>query len=236
MLKKSKISNIRILSDEWHSSRLAKFTSSEIYRLTGSGFMNYVRVKVGEEMTGKSAKGEIDTEATRWGGFYEAEAVQKFGIKMGLEFLVTQQLITDNESRFGSTPDGLIVIRESPDGTEYEVETVEVKCPPTYDNYLLLFDCETPQDLKQAKKEYYWQVLDQIDNCQAQKGHFVAYHPDFRAGNMKHIVFDTMQSVPTKTGKEFPIFNDLKELRKKKAEAVEMFEKIRDKLMTAGIV
>src|SRR5690242_4178348 len=95
MLKKSKISNIKILSDEWHSSRLAKFTSSEIYRLTGSGFLGYVRLKVGEEMTGKSAKSEIDTEATRWGGFYEADAIQKFGAKMGLEFLVVQQLITE---------------------------------------------------------------------------------------------------------------------------------------------
>lgn len=235
MLKKSKISHIKIHSDEWHHSRLAKFTSSEISRLF-SGFMSYVRLKVGEEMTGKSAKGEIDTEATRWGGFYEAEALQKFGQKMQLEFLVTQQLITESGSRFGSTPDGLIVKRLSPDETEYEVETVEVKCPPTFDNYLLLFECETPQDLKSAKKEYYWQVLDQMDNCEALVGNFVAYHPDFRAGNMKHIVFNSNQVIEKGKVKEFPIFNDLRELRQKKQEAVAMFEKIRDKLMTAGLV
>lgn len=236
MLKKSKISNIKIHSDEWHHSRLAKFTSSEIYRLFGTSFMAYVRLKVGEEMTGKSAKGEIDTESTRWGGFYEAEAIQKFGNKMGLEFLVTQQLITETGSRFGSTPDGLIVKRLSPDDTEYEVETVEVKCPPTYDNYLLLFECETPQDLKVSKKEYYWQVLDQMDNCEALVGNFVAYHPDFRAGNMKHIVFNSNQRIDGPKGAKFPIFEDLKELRQKKREAVAMFEKIRDKLMTAGLV
>lgn len=235
MLKKSKISHIKIHSDEWHHSRLAKFTSSEISRLF-SGFMSYVRLKVGEEMTGKSAKGEIDTEATRWGGFYEAEALQKFGKKMQLEFLVTQQLITESGSRFGSTPDGLIVKRLSPDETEYEVETVEVKCPPTFDNYLLLFECETPQDLKSAKKEYYWQVLDQMDNCEALVGNFVAYHPDFRAGNMKHIVFNSNQVIEKGKVKEFPIFNDLRELRQKKQESVAMFEKIRDKLMTAGLV
>lgn len=236
MLKKSKISNIKILSDEWFHSRLAKFTSSEIHRLTGSGFMNYVRLKVGEEMTGKSAKGEIDTEATRWGGFYEAEAIQKFGIKMKLDFLVVQQLITEAGSRFGATPDGLIVKRLSPDETEYEVETVEVKCPFTYDNYLLLFDCDTPQDLKEAKKEYYWQVLDQMDNCEALTGNFIAYHPDFRAGNMKHIVFNLNQHVTGKAGKEFPLFNDMRYLREKKKAAVVMFEQIRDKLMTAGLV
>jgi YqaJ-like recombinase protein len=236
MLKKSKISAIKIHSDEWHQSRLAKFTSSEIHYLTGSGFNKYVRLKVGEEITGKPAKGEIDVEATRWGGFYEAEAVQKFGQKIGLEFIIVQQLVADNIDRFGSTPDGLIVLRISPDGLEYEVETLEVKCPPTFDNYLLLFECETPQDLKVAKKEYYWQVLDQMDNCEAIKGHFIAYHPDFKVGNMKHINFDKMQSITSSKGKEFPIHNDLKFLREQKRKAVEEFDRLRDKLMTAGMV
>jgi len=236
MLKKSKISHIKIHSDEWHASRLAKFTSSEIHYLMGSGFLRYVRLKVGEEITGKSAKGEIDVEATRWGGFYEAEAIQKFGRKMGFDFLVVQQLITETGSRFGSTPDFLKVTRISPDETEYEVETGEVKCPPTFDNYLLLFECETPQDLKSAKKEYYWQVLDQMDNCEAIKGHFVCYHPDFRAGNMGHIVFDKMQMIESSKGKTFPIYDDLKLLKAQKQKAVQEFEKLRDKLMTAGLV
>ena len=236
VLKKSKISHIKIHSDEWHASRLAKFTSSEIHYLTGSGFLRYVRLKVGEEITGKSAKGEIDVEATRWGGFYEAEAIQKWGKKMGLDFMVVQQLISEEGSRFGSTPDGLIVTRISPDETEYEVETVEVKCPITFDNYLLLFECETPAELKAAKKEYYWQVLDQMDNCEALIGHFIAYHPYFRVGNMKHIQFNKMECIETKKGKEFPIYADLKFLKEQKRLAVESFDKLRDKLMTAGIV
>lgn len=236
MLKKRKISAIKIHSDEWHQTRLAKFTSSEIHYLVGSGFQKYVRTKVGEEVTGKSAKGEIDVEATRWGGFYEAEAVKKFGRKMGLEFMIVQQLVTEDGSRFGSTPDGLIVTRISPDDTEYEVETTEVKCPITFDNYLLLFECQTPQDLKAAKKEYYWQVLDQMDNCESLKGHFVAYHPDFKAGNMRHIEFSTNQFIMKGTQKEFPIYQDLKLLREKKRQAVDAFELLRDKLMTAGVV
>ena len=236
MLKKSKISAIKTHSDEWHSSRLAKFTSSEIHYLMGSGFNAYVRRKVGEELTGKSAKGEIDVEATRWGGFYEAEAVLKWGKKMGHDFLIVQQLITEPDSRFGCTPDGLVVSRISPDETEYEVETVEVKCPPSYDGYLLLFECETPQDLKDSKKEYYWQVLDQMDNCEALKGHFIAYHPDFKAGNMRHIVFDKMQSISGAKGKEFPIHEDLKKLRIAKEKAVEKFNLLRDRLIASGVV
>jgi len=237
MLKKSKISQIRIHSDEWFSSRLAKFTSSEISLLFSLGYRNYVRRKVGEELTGKPVRGEIDTDGTRWGGFYEAEAIKKFGQKMGLDFIIVQQLVTEDGSRFGSTPDGLIVTRISPDETEYEVETAEVKCPITFDNYILLFECETPQHLKEAKKEYYWQVLDQMDNCEALKGHFIAYHPDFKAGNMRHIVFDVNQNYTDKSGqKVFPIYQDLKALREKKRKAVEDFEQLRDKLMTAGVV
>lgn len=236
MLKKSKISAIKIHSDEWHHSRLAKFTSSEIHYLMGSGFDAYVRRKVGEELTGKSAKGEIDVEATRWGGFYEAEAIQKWGKKRGYDFLIVQQLITEPDSRFGSTPDALVVLRISPDETEHEVETSEVKCPITFDGYLLLFECETPQDLKAAKKEYYWQVLDQMDNCEAMRGHFIAYHPDFKAGNMRHIVFDKMQIVITQKGKTFPIHEDLKLLRAAKERAVERFNNLRDRLIASGVV
>lgn len=236
MLKKSKISAIKIHSDEWHQARLAKFTSSEIYNLMGSGFLNYVRRKVGEEITGKSAKGEIDVEATRWGSFYEAEAVQKWGRKMGYEFVIVQQLVCEKNGYFGSTPDALNVIRISPDDTEYEVETAEAKCPITFDGYLLLFECETPQDLKAAKKEYYWQVLDQMDNCEAIKGHFFAYHPDFKAGNMRHILFDKMQSIETAKGKEFPIYNDLKALKAAKTKAVEEFDRLRQRLLQAGVV
>lgn len=241
MLKKSKISNVKMLSDEWHAARLGKFTSSEIFLLMKpSGFeegaMNYVRRKVGEELTGKSAKGEIDVEATRWGAFYESEALTKFGKQKGIDFLIAQQLICDPESRFGCTPDGLIVTRVSPDETEYEVETVEVKCPPTFDNYIRYFECKTPQDLKEESKMYYWQKIDQLDNCEALKGHWIVYHPDFKVGNMNVISFDALQSIEGKNGKEFPIYNDLKLLRERKKMAEQKFEEIRAKLMAVANV
>ncbi|MFK5283205.1 hypothetical protein ACI3PL_26900, partial [Lacticaseibacillus paracasei] len=59
MLNKTKISGIKIYSNEWHAARLSKFTSSEMYRAIGSGFIRYVREKVGEELTGKSAKSDL---------------------------------------------------------------------------------------------------------------------------------------------------------------------------------
>jgi len=237
MLLKSKISNIRIHSDEWHKTRIGKFTSSEASSLIGSGSESYIRRKVGEEMTGKSSKAEVDTDATRWGAFHEAEAIQKFGIHQGLDFLIVQQLITEENGRFGGTPDGIIPIRESADGMSYEVETVEVKCPPTFDNYLSLWECETPLQLKSAKKEYYWQVLDQMDLCGCLKGYFVAYHPDFRAGNLRVIRFEANEpSFDAKGNKVYPIYNDLKLLKEKKKMASEQFDILRDKLLKVPAV
>lgn len=234
MLLKSKISSIKIHSDEWFAARLAKFTSSEIHNLLGGGFQRYVRLKIGEEVTGKSAKDEVNTPATMHGNMFEAEAIKRWGNYTGIDFLVTQQLIADSNSRFGSTPDFLIVVRESPDKLFYEVETGEVKCPPTYDNYLLLFECKTPQDLKKAKKEYYWQVLDQMDNCEALRGHFIAYHPDFKVGNGRHIVFERGQYLVDEKGKKtFPIHEDLKSLKAAKQKAVVEFDLLREELLKA---
>jgi hypothetical protein len=242
MLKKSKISNIEIHSDEWHKGRLAKFTSSGAYNLMGTGYDRYVRLKVGEAITGLSrasglsGTGEINTEHTMWGSEYEEEAVRKLGIKLGVDFLIVQKLISEEGSRFGSTPDGLKVNRVSPDDTEYEVEPIEVKCPPTFDNYLLLWECETPSDLKVARKEYYWQVLDQMDICDSLIGHFAAYHPDFKSGNMRHIVFNLMRPEEKKGQKTFPLFNDMKALRSQKAKAVQDFELLVNKLIASGFV
>jgi hypothetical protein len=240
MLKKSKISGIAIGSEEWKTSRLARFTSSNIWRIMGTeGLgvqgMTYIKTRVGEELTGKSSDKEFDTDALRHGLFYEAEAVNKFGLANKLDFIVCQQLVIDS-SRFGGTPDGLIVNMESPDKTEYEVETLEVKCPPTYDNYIGLFLCDTPQDLKKEKKEYYWQVLDQMLICDCLKGHFMCYHPDFKAGNMNMIVFEKNYNYINKKGqKEFPLFNDLKLLKERKQEALIKFDEIREKLLSKGL-
>lgn len=248
MLKKSHISPIRMhnqewnYKEEWKQARLGKFTSSKMHYLTyptgfTDGSIKYIREKVGEHLTGKSADREIDTDATRWGLLHEEWLLQKFGRKMGLKFLVVQQLITDPDSHFGSTPDALILLRESPDGTEYEVEPVEGKCPPTYDAYIGLFECDTPQQLKKENRIYYWQVIDQMHQCGATTGHFVTGHPDFRAGNYHYITFEHNQPVVDEKGKKtFPIFDDLKLLGERKRQALLKFDQIRSKLMAVKAI
>lgn len=198
--------------------------------------MSYIRRKVGEELTGQPARPDFETDATRHGLLHEAAAIRKFGQKKGLQFVVVQQLISPPDSRYGGTPDALIVIRESPDQTEYEVEPVEVKCPPTFDAYISLFECDTPAEVKKVKREYYWQVLDQMELCGAKRGHFVIYHPHFKAGNHKSIIFNPLDPVlvlnkDKKEVKTFPIHEDLKLLRIRKSEALVKFYQIRSKLM-----
>jgi hypothetical protein len=241
MLKKSRISRIKILSDEWHDKRKGKFTSSEIHFLTNDKFLttgcySYIYRKVGEVLTGKSVKGEIDTEATRWGAYHEAEAIVKFAKHKGLEYVVCQQLITDDDSMFGSTPDGLIVNRESSDQTQYDVTNIEVKCPPTFTSYVGLALCKTPQDLKREDRIYYWQVLDQMDNCDSLNAFFVAYHPDFKQGNMNIIEFRKMQESGIEYNEviKFPIAKDLAFLRERKKMAVEKFNEIKDQVIQLG--
>lgn len=233
MLLKTKISRIKILSDEWFENRLGKLTSSEIFNLMGdrfwtTGCQSYIYRKVGEMIAGRSVKGEIETEATAWGLVHEADAIKKFAISKGLEYIICQQLITEPGSRFGSTPDGLIIHRESADKTAYDVSTIEIKCPPTYNNYVSLALCETPEHLKNENKKYYWQVLDQMENCDALVAYFVVYHPDFKNGNMRVIEFRKMQNVDGK----YPIANDIKLLKERKQMAVEKMTEVYEKLQS----
>lgn len=243
MLLKYKISKIQMLSEEWYDARKAKFTSSEIHFLANdkfftTGCQTYIYRKVGEDITGKSIKSDIDTDATRWGNVEEANAVIKFGQYAKLDFIVCQQLITEEGSRYGSTPDGLIVRKESACGTKYDVSTVEVKCPPTYANYIGLALCETPQDLKYENRCYYWQVLDQMLMCDCLIGYFIVYHPEFRQGNMRIIEFRKMQETGIEYGKPvaYPIAKDMKFLETRKEEACKKFDEVRSRIIEIGTI
>lgn len=234
MLKKNRISDIKAHSQEWHTARLAKFTSSDAVKLIGNGFMTYIRDKVGEELTGVSSSSSVDTEDTRHGILYEPEAIRKAGQKLGVDFVITQQLVTNPENRCGCTPDFMIPIRESPDGTEWEVETGEVKCPSTNANYISVFECETFFEIKKVAPKWYWQCLDQMDNCESLRHHFVIYQPFFKSGNLKVWSFKKNDPLEVNGKKTYPIFEDLKILRAKKAEALEKFDQVRSKLLSAG--
>lgn len=194
MLPKTSISNIIIHSDDWFAGRLARFTSSECHflmddnKIPAAGY-NYIYRKVGEELTGLPCRREISTEDTEHGHLYEPDGIRAFGNKMGIEFLVTQRLIVPEGGREGSTPDGIWVRNESVDKTMYNVSTVEVKCPTSYDRYISFWNCKAPEDVKKASKAYYWQVLHQMRVCDAMRGYLVIYQPFFKTGNINIVEF-----------------------------------------------
>ena len=227
MLLKSAITNIEVHSKEWFDERLAKFTSSEWHFVMGAAGigvtgMKYIYRKVGEEMTGIPCRDEITTDATAHGHTYEPLALTAFAKKMNIEFLVTQKLIVPKNSRHGSTPDGLIVYKESTDHTGYDVFTVEAKCPTSYDGYLELWECETPMAIKAVSKKYYWQVLHQMDVAGALKGYLVIYQPYFKAGGLKIIEF-----------RKSELINEFKLINERKKEVEQIFITLRDKLLAA---
>lgn len=233
MLNKAHISKIKPMSDEWMVARRGKLTSSENHNLVSATFMttgcrSYLYRKVGELLTNVTATSDLNTEATIHGLVNEADAVQKFARLYGFKYIICQQLIALPGTKFGSTPDGIIVLNESIDEQMYNVMTIEVKCPFTYANFIALSMCKTPQDLKAENKEYYWQVLDQMDNCDCIKGYFVVYHPDFKAGNFHVIEFRKMQleGVENERVIKFPISKDMAFLKERKKMASDKMDEI----------
>lgn len=229
MLKNSHISDIAIYSTEWDAARLGRFTSSNWHRcmadkLFSEAFMTYVYQKAGEELTGKTTAEEdvIEDENTQWGKDFEPDAIRKFGISKGLDFLVTQKMIFDPESRFSSTPDAIWVHGRSVlvDG-EQNVSTLEVKCPRKYHKFIPLYQCKTPDALKSFNKSYYWQVMDQMYNCDSAVGYFACYHPLFpEGGNFNVIEFRKMD-----------LWDDFKKMKERKAAVLEKFEEIRNSFL-----
>jgi hypothetical protein len=225
MLHKEHISNIEIYSDEWHSFRMGKFTSSKMYTIIGEksltqGAMTYIYQKVGEEITGQSTadfEEQVEDENTIWGLQYELEALQKFKELKKVEFLATQKLISNPDKRFSSTPDAIWIHGVCLNNCEYNVSTAEVKCPRKFHKFFPLYACKTPSELKSFNKNYYWQVIDQMDNCGSAVGYFICYHPLFPAAtNMRIIEF-----------RKIDLWDDFKLLAQRKKQAVEEFEKIR---------
>lgn len=227
MLKVSHISNIQIYTHDWDMARLGRFTSSKINVLMGekniqdSGAMTYIYHKVGELLTKKSMATEddiIEDENTAWGRENEPMAITKFGLKYGIKFLVTQKLILDPNTQFSSTPDAIWVHNASVmKDDEYNVSTLEVKCPRKYHKFIPLYKCKTPADLKAFNKNYYWQVIDQMYNCDSAMGYFACYHPLFPEGkNLGIIEF-----------KKLDLWPEFKKMKERKEQAVKIFNEIK---------
>lgn len=229
MLKVEHISEVKVLKDEpvyrneWKMAKLAKFSSSKASVLMGEkqdtiGALSYIYEKVGEEISGQPAHTEIDNESTRWGLIHEADGTKKLGEALGVEFLVTQTLITIPGTRFGSTPDAIWPIKKY--GDAWDVETGEIKCYPSYSRMIRCMLCDTPADVKKADPDAYWQVIDQVDMCDSMRGNLGYYHPAFRGVNFKLIRF-----------RKIELIEDFKLLKIRKKLAEQTFDIVRQKIL-----
>lgn len=224
MLHIDHISTIEIYSDAWQMARLGRFTSSRIHCLCGEepftkGAMTYIYHKVGELLTGQTTAedDQIEDENTAWGLQYETEAIKKFGEKYKLEYLAVQKLIMNPDSQFSSTPDALWIKGVCKNQVEYNVRTVEVKCPRKYHKFIPYYLCDSPDKLKKINPVYYWQVIDQMDNCGSAVGYWAAYHPLFpENANLRVIEFDKMK-----------LWEDFKLLQTRKRLAIEKFKEVK---------
>lgn len=223
MLHKSHISNIEIYSEEWHTHRLGRFTSSRIVALMGDtgltkGSLSYIDQKAGEFVAGQNNSPEdeeIDDENTAWGVQYEPEALQVFGHSKGIKFIVVRKMIYAPDTQFSSTPDGIWMIESSLIKEDHvNVASIEVKCPRKYPRFMPLYRCNTPEQLRKYESRYYWQVLDQMDNCNSVVGFFMCYHPLFPKGkNMKVIEF-----------RKIDLWDDFRKLQQRKQQALVKFQ------------
>lgn len=228
MLHIDHISKIQIYTDEWHQFRIGKLTSSRMHAIVGEkefsqGAMTYIYQKVGEEITGHTTADnddQIEDENTVWGLKYEPEALSEFQEIKKINFLATQKLISNPDTRFSSTPDAIWIHGICINQTEYNVSTAEVKCPRKYHKFIPLWQCKTPSELKAFNKNYYWQTIDQMDNCGSAVGYFICYHPLFpKPNNMRIIEF-----------KKMDLWDDFKLLTLRKKSAVAKFEELRFEL------
>lgn len=213
MLLIKNITKIAVDTPEWHSERLGKFTASKIHLLMdensiGKGGLNYIRSRIGEELTLTSNENSFETDAMRHGLMYEKNALNEFRILYKIEphLLRSQVLIRDEETKYSCTPDGIWIRSISTDEMAYEVATVETKCFG-YEKHIECCECSTPAEIKKVSKETYWQVIDQMLQCDALDGYLVFYHPLFKIGGLKVIHF--RKSLMTK---EFRLLLDRKEM------------------------
>ena len=225
MLRMSHILDIELYTDAWKMFRVGKMTSSKAVELMAEkefskGALSYIDQKVGEYVTGQPAADEdeeVEDEFTVWGRLYEPEALQVFAKRMGIKYLVVQKVIHEPGTRFSSTPDALHIIASSLiKDDHYNVSTVEVKCPKKYPRFIELYRCKTPHDLKKISRKYFYQVIDQMDNCNSSLGYFSCYHPLFpKERNCNIIEF-----------KKIDLWDDFSLLQQRKQSALRRFNEV----------
>ena len=169
---------------EWLEIRKGRLTSSEIYKLIGTGkkpgsfgrqlsdwpdtAQSYILSKAAQNFT--TAEQEISSVEMRWGVEHEPEARATYEGVFGSEVEEVGFILWAKNNAAGCSPDGLVV---------KENRGLEIKCPFNTVNHAEGLLLKTNQDLKDYKPQYYWQVMSSLLFTGFERWDFVSYHPFF---------------------------------------------------------
>jgi hypothetical protein len=228
-------------TEVWRQNRLGRFTSSNIYKLCASeGFgkegLDYIRTRVFEALSGVPTEKEFLNESAANGLVNEGFALRRFAEKMGIKYLVVQKLIFGEDEYTSTTPDALIIRKESSDGLSIDCSIVEAKSFEAA-MHVTCACCTTPQELKAVHKKSYWQTIDQMLIADTLDGYLIFDNPDLPIdkGGQRIIHFRKMQQLgKKKNGLDYyPIIEDLALLKERKEMAKAEFQLIKNKLLAA---
>ena len=192
------ITNMEQRSDAWYADRIGKLTSSEHYRLVAEakrpmtetelkarpkgvtaktvadphllsdGAITYIEEVVGEIMTGEPADTQVTTKDMEHGILYEPVARELYERVQQCVVTVVGSIPYDKLPKYVSgSPDGLI-------GT---VGGVEFKCPRSNAIHLANLRLDDYIDLKNKRKEAYWQCISGMLINNRQWWDFVSFSP-----------------------------------------------------------
>jgi hypothetical protein len=171
----------------WEVARHGKLTASKISTLftepklvadkkagkLSDTALKYIREKAAEIVTGTYRA--FENYATEWGNTYEPEAALLIKDEYP-DFEYTGKDFLEFTDWSGGSRDGFI---------KSELAVVEIKCPENPENHLLYCTIDDGQDLREEKKDYWYQIQFNIA-CVAKhlgidpmtmKGLFVSYSP-----------------------------------------------------------
>jgi hypothetical protein len=169
-----------------------------------AGAVSYIEGLVGERLTGQPAREEFNTIYTDKGNSTEPEAIEYFcNSNSKIALRDTERGGTHKFIKYDDycacTPDALIASTAADaifnhSGESIKVAPLEVKCPSVLSQYIKLFKCNTPEDLKRTEKLYYYQIVSQLIFCDSLVGYFAAYN-EFFPIKMKVITFRKMDLI-----------------------------------------
>lgn len=158
------IHNFEQHSEEWYAIRSGKFTASvaDTIAVAGAGLETLCYKIVAEILTGKK-EDTFKSAAMEQGNELEAAARTLFEFKTG--FTVKEVGFVEVDELEGSSPDGLIELKD-------ELTGVEFKCPQDNTYAKLLFD-------RKIKPEYYAQMQMQMKHIGAKRWFYAVYNQNF---------------------------------------------------------